>query len=100
MNKENKLVPSLPGGFQDSWGSDLILKKKLLKIIEKNFIKFGFSPLETSPMEYSSMIGNSLAEDPDNAMTVYATYKKTYKKFGGDSISTTDANQFNKFFKT
>lgn len=37
--------------------------------------------------------------DPDNAMNVYATYKKTYKKFGGDSISTTDANQFNKFFK-
>ena len=59
MNKENKLVPSLPGGFQDSWGSDLILKKKLLKIIEQNFIKFGFSPLETSPMEYSSIIGNS-----------------------------------------
>ena len=63
MNKENKLVPSLPSGFQDSWGSDLILKKKLLKIIEQNFIKFGFSPLETSPMEYSSLIGNSLAED-------------------------------------
>ena len=37
--------------------------------------------------------------DPDNAMNVYATYKKTYKKFGGDSISTTDAKQFEKFFK-
>jgi hypothetical protein len=37
--------------------------------------------------------------DPANAMNVYSTYKKTYKKFGGDSISTTDANQFNKFFK-
>ena len=37
--------------------------------------------------------------DPDNAMNVYSTYKKTYKKFGGDSISTTDAKQFNKFFK-
>ena len=73
MNKKNKLVPSLPGGFQDSWGSDLILKKKLLKIIEKNFIKFGFSPLETSPMEYSTLIGNSLAEDEDNPMAdVYA----------------------------
>ena len=38
-------------------------------------------------------------EDPDNAMNVYSTYKKTYKKFGGDSISTTDVKQFNKFFK-
>jgi len=37
--------------------------------------------------------------DPDNALNVYATYKKTYKKFGGDSISTTDANKFNEFFK-
>ena len=37
--------------------------------------------------------------DPDNAMHVYATYKKTYKKFGGDSISTTDAHKFAEFFK-
>jgi len=37
--------------------------------------------------------------DPDNAMQVYETYIKTYKKFGGDSISTTDANKFNEFFK-
>ena len=37
--------------------------------------------------------------DPDNAMNVYSTYKKTYKKFGGESISTTDIKQFNKFFK-
>ena len=43
---------------------------------------------------------HSMFDDPDNAMNVYATYKKTYKKFGGDSISTTDASQFNKFFKT
>jgi hypothetical protein len=37
--------------------------------------------------------------DPDNAMQVYSTYVKTYKKFGGDSISTTDAENFNKYFK-
>jgi hypothetical protein len=37
--------------------------------------------------------------DADNAMHVYAKYKKTYKKFGGDSISTTDVNKFNEFFK-
>ena len=40
------------------------------------------------------MFGN-----PDNAMNVYSAYKKTYKKFGGESISTTDVKQFNKFFK-
>jgi queuine/archaeosine tRNA-ribosyltransferase len=37
--------------------------------------------------------------DPDNAMNVYSAYKKTYKMFGGESISTTDVKQFNKFFK-
>jgi hypothetical protein len=37
--------------------------------------------------------------DPDNAMHAYSKYKKTYKKFGGDSISTTDANKFAEFFK-
>ena len=37
--------------------------------------------------------------DPEKAMHVYATYVKTYKKYGGDSISTTDANKFNEFFK-
>jgi hypothetical protein len=37
--------------------------------------------------------------DPDNAMHVYETYKKTYKKFVGDSIYTTYAHKFNEFFK-
>jgi hypothetical protein len=37
--------------------------------------------------------------DPAGAMHVYSKYKKTYKKFGGDSISTTDANKFAEFFK-
>ena len=62
MNKEKQLKAILPSGFQDTWGDALALKKKLLGIIEKNFIKYGFSPLETSPMELSSIIGNSLAE--------------------------------------
>ena len=36
--------------------------------------------------------------DPDAAPQVYEKYIKTYKKFGGSSISTTDAENFNKFF--
>jgi hypothetical protein len=42
---------------------------------------------------------HDMFSDPDKAMHVYETYKKTYKKFGGDSISTTDAVKFNEFFK-
>ena len=74
MKEEKKLISSLPNGFQDSWGNTLFLKKKLLKIIEQSFIKFGFSPLETSPMEYSSVIGNSLAEDEENPMADIFTF--------------------------
>ena len=74
MDKEKQLKAILPSGFQDTWGDALVLKKKLISIIEKNFIKFGFSPLETSPMELSSIIGNSLAEDEENPMADIFTY--------------------------
>ena len=47
MNKENKLIPGLPSGFEDRWNKKLLLKKRLLGVIEKNFIKYGFDPLET-----------------------------------------------------
>ena len=68
MNKNKQIKASLPSGFQDKWNDSLALKKKLLNIIEKNFVKFGFSPLETSPMELSSIIGNSLSDDDENPM--------------------------------
>ena len=47
MNKDKKLIPSLPSGFEDRWGKKILLKKKLLKAIERNFIKFGAEALET-----------------------------------------------------
>ena len=47
MEKDKKLNPSLPSGFEDRWNKKLVLKKQLLKVIEKNFIKFGAEPLET-----------------------------------------------------
>ena len=69
MNKENKLNPSLPSGFEDRWGKKLVLKKQLLKVIEKNFIKFGAEPLETPSFEYTENIGSFLAADEDNPMS-------------------------------
>ena len=53
MDKENKLVPGLPPGFEDRWSNKLLLKKKLIKAIEKNFIKFGAEALETPSFEIS-----------------------------------------------
>ena len=75
MDKKNKLLEAdLPKGFQNKWGDALLLKKKLLEIIEKNFIKFGYSPLETSPMQFSFIIGNSLSEDEENPMSDIYTF--------------------------
>ena len=69
MNKENKLVPGLPPGFEDRWSNKLLLKKKLVKAIEKNFIKFGAEALETPSFEISENIGSFLAEDDTNPMS-------------------------------
>ncbi|MFL2885280.1 MAG: histidine--tRNA ligase [Candidatus Pelagibacter sp.] len=69
MNKENKLIPGLPSGFEDRWNKKLILKKRLLKVIEKNFIKYGYDPLETPSFEISENIGSFLAEDDSNPMS-------------------------------
>ena len=74
MNKENKLIPGLPSGFEDRWNKKLLLKKRLLKVIEKNFIKYGFDPLETPSFEISENIGSFLAEDENNPMSDVFTF--------------------------
>ena len=75
MNKENKLIPGLPSGFEDRWNRKLILKKKLINLIENNFIKFGFEPLETPSFEISENIGSFLADDDNNPMSDVFSFK-------------------------
>jgi len=94
MKEKKKLTASLPNGFQDSWESSLFLKKKLIKIIEQNFVKFGFSPLETSPMEFSTMIGNSLAEDELNLMSDIYTFNEDGADIDFRIESDTNENMF------
>ena len=69
MNKENKLIPGLPSGFEDRWDKKLSLKKKLIRAIETNFIKYGFDPLETPSFEISENIGSFLTDDDSNPMS-------------------------------
>ena len=75
MKKEKNLTPGLPKGFRDRWGKELALKKEILKIIEANFTKYGFLPLETSPMEISENIGSFLADDESNPMSDVFSFK-------------------------
>ena len=79
MNKKNKLVPELPSGFEDRWGKKILLKKKLLKAIEKNFIKFGAEALETPSFEISENIGSFLAEDEANPMSDVFSFQDSDK---------------------
>ena len=75
MNKEKKLIPGLPSGFEDRWDKKLLLKKKLLKAIENNFIKFGAEAIETPTYEISRNIGSFLAEDDSNPMSDVFSFK-------------------------
>ncbi len=69
MSEKNKLIPGLPSGFEDRWNKTLILKKRLLKVIENNFIRYGFDPLETPSFEIAENIGSFLAGDDNNPMS-------------------------------
>jgi len=80
MKKEEKLAPGLPSGFEDRWNKQLSLKKKIIEIIENNFLKFGFSPLETPSFEISKNIGSFLADDEDNSMSDVFTFNDGNEK--------------------
>ncbi len=80
MKKEEKLTPGLPSGFEDRWNKQLLLKKKIIEIIENNFLKFGFSPLETPSFEISKNIGSFLADDEDNSMSDVFTFNDVNEK--------------------
>ena len=48
---------------------------------------------------YNVILGlHEMFEDPDSALHTYDKYKKTFKKFGGDSISTINTDTAKKFF--
>jgi len=80
MKKDEKLTPELPSGFKDRWNKELLLKKKLLEIIENNFLKFGFSALSTPSFEISKNIGSFLADDDDNSMSDVFTFNDNKEK--------------------
>ena len=63
MNKEKKLSANTPSGFVDRYGKELALKENLIAKIEENFLKFGFSKLETPSFEISENIGKFLPDE-------------------------------------
>ena len=69
MDKEKKLIPSLPKGFKDRWGEELNIKNKLVDTIKDVFINYSFEQVETPEFEKSENIGSFLAEDENNPMS-------------------------------
>ena len=69
MNKEKKLIPSLPKGFKDRWGKELDLKNKLTNTIKNVFVNYGYEEIQTPEFEKSENIGSFLAEDQNNLMS-------------------------------
>ena len=63
MNKEKKLSANTPSGFVDRYGKELALKENLIAKIEENFLKLGFSKLETPSFEISENIGKFLPDE-------------------------------------
>lgn len=54
--KPKKLKPELPGGFRDFAPSEAIIKQRLIEKIRKTFEDFGFDPLETPAVEWTSTL--------------------------------------------
>ena len=70
----------LPPGFQDLWGEAIILKKELIRILQENSLKYGYSEIETSPFEFSENIGSFLSDDLNNPMSDIFTFDDIDKK--------------------
>ena len=80
--KNNKIIIKPRKAWPDRWGPVLARKKKIIKIIEDNFINFGFSGLETPFAEISENIGSFLAEDQNNPMSDIFSFQD-----GNDQLS-------------
>ena len=73
--KKDKIKPQLAAGFSDLSGSLLATKKRLIKIIEANYLRYGAQEIELPILEISSQIGSYLAEDESNPMADVFEFK-------------------------
>ena len=69
MSNKDKIKPILGAGFRDLSGNFLATKKKIIQIIEDNYLRYGYSEISQPSLEVSSQIGSYLAEDSSNPMS-------------------------------
>ena len=69
MTNKNKIKPTLASGFRDLSGDFLATKKKIIQIIEDNYLRYGYTEISQPSLEISSQIGSYLSEDSSNPMS-------------------------------
>ena len=63
MNDKGKIKPTLSPGFKDLSGDLLATKKKIIQIIEDNYLRYGYQEISQPSLEISSQIGSFLSEN-------------------------------------
>jgi len=59
---------SVPKGFRDFPPDIMILRKKILRIVEETFIKYGYDPIETPALEYWDTLKGKYGEEAENKL--------------------------------
>lgn len=59
---------SVPKGFRDFPPDIMILRKKILRIVEETFIKYGYDPIETPALEYWGTLKGKYGEEAENKL--------------------------------
>ena len=75
MSNKNKIKPALGSGFRDLSGDFLATKKKIIQIIEDNYLRYGYTEISQPSLEISSQIGSYLSEDSSNPMSDVFLFK-------------------------
>ncbi len=59
---------SVPKGFRDFPPEIMILRKKILEIVERTFVKYGYDPIETPVLEYWETLKGKYGEEAENKL--------------------------------
>lgn len=65
----NSFLP--PKGFRDFKPEEALLRKKVISVLEKVFLQYGFEPIETPTLEYASTLMGKYGEEADKLLYLF-----------------------------
>jgi histidyl-tRNA synthetase len=69
---KNRPRPRTPGGFRDTFATDIIARRSMVEAIREVYERYGFEPLETSAVEYVDVLGKYLPESDTPQEGIFA----------------------------